>query len=489
MHVTVWAWAAPAAALVMAVAVEAWLAARRGLAVPGPRTAGAWAGVYVSLAVMFGAGIAAAFGWPAASQFAAGYLTEYSLSLDNLFAFFVIMRWLAVPPARQHRVLLAGIIVALVLRTGLIMAGSAAVSHFSWLFYVLGAILVWTAAGLARGRPGGQPPEPRGRLMSWLRQRARDAGDDGAGRLITWRSGRPAAGPLLLLAAAIGLADLLFAVDSVPALLGITTSGWLIVACNAFALTGLRQVYALLVRLLDRVAYLNKGLAVICAFIGAKLALEAMRDSGAGWAPGIPAWLSPAVVGAVLLLTLAAGTVASRLAASRLAARFAVLDADGNGAWQRADHELLTRRLCEALGHGAGSAQARAIADGQDALFDALLARMDANGDQQVTPGEFIGSLGRPADEQPGFTLAVRAAARALLDAADQDGNGVLDTGEYARLASAYGASHRQAARAFARLDRDRNGVIDAAELTSAISQFLTSPDTGIPGNLAFGRL
>jgi tellurite resistance protein TerC len=235
----------------------------------------------VSLAVIFGAGVAAVTGWAAAAQFCPGHLTEYSLSLDNLLVFYVIMRWFAVPPARQHRVLLAGITLALVLRTALIVAGSAAAARFGWLFYPLGGLLVWTAAGLARSRPGGQPPEPHTRLMSWLRQRARAAGDDDAGRLVTWRSGRPAPGPLLLLALAIGLADLLFAVDSIPALLGITTSAWLIVACNAFALTGLRQVCVLLVRVLDRIAYLSKGLAVICAFIGAKLLLEALRGSGA----------------------------------------------------------------------------------------------------------------------------------------------------------------------------------------------------------------
>ena len=111
-----------------------------------------WAGVYVSLAVLFGIGIAVAAGWAAAGQFYAGYLTEYSLSLDNLFVFWVMMRWFAVPPARQQRVLLAGIAAALVLRSALIVAGSAAVSRFGWLFYPLGAFLLWTAAGLLKSR-------------------------------------------------------------------------------------------------------------------------------------------------------------------------------------------------------------------------------------------------------------------------------------------------------------------------------------------------
>ena len=302
MNVAAWAWAAPSAALAVVTAAEAWLASRRGPDA-GTRAAGAWASVYVLLAVLFGLGIGVAVGWAAAGQFYAGYLTEYSLSLDNLFVFWVIMRWFAVPPARQQRVLLAGIVLALVLRSALIVAGSAAISHFGWLFYPLGAILLWTAAGLLKSPPDGAPREPRSRLMSWLRQRARQAGEDYGGPLIAWRSRRPTAGPVLLLAVAIGLADLLFAFDSIPALFGITTSAWLIVACNAFALSGLRQVYVLLSRVLDRITYLNRGLAVICAFIGAKLLLQALRGSGAAWAPAVPAWLSLTVIGAVLLIT------------------------------------------------------------------------------------------------------------------------------------------------------------------------------------------
>ena len=499
MNTAAWAWEVPAAALAVSVVVEAWLAARQGLAVPGTRSARAWAGLYVSLAVLFGAGLAAAGGRTAAGQFYVGYLTEYSLSLDNLFVFYVIMRWFAVPPARQRRVLLMGILLALVLRSALIVAGSAAVSHFGWLFYPLAGILVWTGVRLAKSRPGEQPAEPRGRLMSWLRRRARAAGDEDGGHVVTWQSGRPAAGPLLLLAVAIGSADLLFAFDSIPALLGITTNAWLIIACNAFALMGLRQVYVLLVQVLDRIAYLNQGLAVICAFIGTKLLLQALRSSGAAWAPLVPAWLSFAVVGAVLVITVTAGALGSRLTAdgtalageepSVLLRRFAVIDSDGNGVWQRADFERHARRLCDALGHGIDSAPAVAVASAQHALFNALLAHMDANGDQQITPAEFTGSVGHVKESQHGFHSAVRAAASALVQAADQDGNGVLDAAEYARLASVYGASSEQAANAFDRLDLDRNGFLDTSELTLALSQFFASPDADAPGNLAFGRL
>ena len=503
MGLGTWAWAVPAAALVAVTVAEAWLAARRGPAVTGARAAAVWAGVYVFLAVAFGVGVGIGVGWASARQFFTGYLTEYSLSLDNLFIFYVIMRWFAVPARRQHRVLAAGILLALVLRSALIVAGSAAISHFDWLFYPLAAILVWTAVNLLRSQPGSQPAEPSNRVMSWLRRRVQAAGEDDGGRLVIWRSGRPAAGPLLLLALAIGSADLVFAFDSIPALFGITTSAALIVACNVFALSGLRQVYVLLVRVLDRISFLNKGLAVICAFIGVKLLLQALRGSGLGWAPAIPDWMSLTVVAAVLLATVTASVVAARRTGTRAAdpagqpdsqravllRRFAVIDVDGNGVWERADYEQLTRRLCGAYGLAADSAPARALAAGQRALFDALLARMDANGDQQITPEEFTGSIGQTPADQRGFDAAVKAAATGLIRVADQDGNALLDVGEYVRLAGAYGADRAQAVRAFARLDLDRNGMLDTAELTQAISQFFTSPDTSVPGNLAFGRL
>lgn len=502
-----WAQAVPAAGLAAVAAAEVLVARRAGPATV--RTAARWAGAYASLAVLFGLATAIAAGWTAAGQFYAGYLTEYSLSLDNLFIFYVIMTRLAVPPARQQRVLIAGIALALALRTILIVAGTAAVSHAAWLFYPLGALLLWTAASLLGGRSGSQPGEEHARLLSWLDRRAGPASGEPGGSTVTLRPARPAAASLLVLAAAIGAADVLFAFDSIPAIFGITTSASLIVACNAFALMGLRQLYVLLTRVLDRLVYLNRGLAVICAFIGVKLLLQALEGSGVKWAPDIPAWLSLLVVAAVLLVTVAAGLPAGRRATGKPSAaaagsrespltggqralfnrRFAVLDTDGDGAWQLADYEQQARRLCGTCGHAPGSPPGQAVAAGQRTLFSALLAHMDANGDRQITPDEFATAAGRAIQDRPRFDAAIRAAARSLIQAADRDRNGVLDAAEYARLAAAYGASTRQAARAFAQLDLDRNGVLDTAELTQAISQFFTSPDPGAPGNLAFGRL
>jgi Ca2+-binding EF-hand superfamily protein len=293
----------------------------------------------------------------------------------------------------------------------------------------------------------------------------------------------------LLVIVAIGVADVVFAVDSIPAVFGITTSAYLVVACNVFALMGLRQVYVLLARLLDRIVYLNVGLAVILSFIGAKLVLHALHGSGVGWAVEIPAWVSLVVVVGVLAITVLAGLIRGERERATLERRFAVIDTSGNGVWRRDDYEQLARRLCDAFGWAIDSAAGQAVAAGQHALFDALLAHMDANGDQQITLDEFATAAGRPIEDRPGFDAAVRTAAHGLIQVADRDGNGVLDIAEYAQLTRAYGASAEEAARAFGRLDLDHNGVLDLAELAAAITEFFASRDTGARGNLAFGHL
>ena len=203
MTIPAWLMAAAAGGLVAAVAAEIVLTAA-GAGSSTVRRAIRWAAVYVSLAAVFGLAVGATAGWPVAGQFYGGYLTEYSLSLDNLFIFYVIMSWFAVPAARQHRVLFLGIGLALVLRSVLIVAGAAAIHRFGWLFYPMGAFLFWTAAGLISGRSASPLEDQHTRLRSWLRRRVRQAGDDDGNRLIVWRSGRPVATPLFLLAAAIG---------------------------------------------------------------------------------------------------------------------------------------------------------------------------------------------------------------------------------------------------------------------------------------------
>ena len=200
------------------------------------------------------------------------------------------------------------------------------------------------------------------------------------------------------------------------------------------------------------------------------------------------------MVAAVLLATIATGVIHGRrplTAGERtmLERRFAVIDTDGNGMWQRDDYQLLAQRLCETFGHTADSAAGREVASALRALFDTMLSHMDANDDAQISRDEFVASLGRAIKDRMSFDTAVGAAAQTLIRMADQDGNGVLDAGEYARLAAVYGAQADEAERAFGRLDQDRNGVLDTSEFTHAISQFFTSRDPHAHGNLTFGRL
>src|SRR5580693_4884674 len=480
MMVPAWIWQVSAAGLIAVVVAEIVLTGRSGRGSFTVRSAVSWVAVYVSLAVIFGLAVGLTASWVTAGQFYAGYLTEYSLSLDNLFVFSVIMTWFAVLPARQPRILLLGIGLALVMRSGLIVAGAAALNHFGWLFYPLAAILVWTAIGLIRG-PGNAPGgglERHTRLAGWLRR----------------QSGRQGTAPLLLLAAAIGLADLLFAFDSIPAIFGITTNALLVVACNVFALMGLRQLYALLAGVLGRIVYLKTGLGLICAFIGVKLLLRALHDSGVGWAVDIPAWLSVLVVAGVLLATVGAGLIDGRrphgrLARTMLQRRFAVVDTDGNGVWQWDDCRLLTQRLSQTFGYAADSAAGRAVAAALAALYDTMLSHLDANRDGVISREEFVAGVGPDLAGRPEFDAAVGATARSLIQVADADGNGVLDPGEYTLLAAVYGARADQAERAFGRLDQDRNGVLDVTELTVAISQFFANRDPGGYGNVAFGHV
>jgi len=474
-----WIWGIAAAALAATIAAEVAVTVRSGRSSLGIRQAIGWAAVYISLAVLFGLAVGLANGWPEAGQFYGGYLTEYSLSLDNLFVFYVIMGWFAVPAARQQRVLLLGIGLALMLRTVLIVAGVVAIHRFGWLFYPIGAFMLWTAARLARSRAPSD--EQRTRLRSWIQHRMRHADGDHGNRLIFWRSRRPVATPLLLLAVAIALADIMFAFDSIPAVFGITTRASLIVACNVFALMGLRQLYVLLAGTLDRIRYLNTGLAAICAFIGVKLLLEALDSSGVGWAVTIPASISVIVVAALLLVTVLAGLVAGRAGGHRDPRRaigerrFAIVDIDRNGVWQRRDGEVLARKLCETFGHAADSALGRAVAEGQRALFEAMLAHMDTNGDQEISADEFAAGLSRAVADRARFESAVRAAAATLVQVADLDGNGVLDPAEYRRLAAVYGTSADEAEDAFGRLDLDHNGVLDPEELSLGIGQFFAA--------------
>jgi len=291
--------------------------------IPSMRESALWVICYVLLAVSFAGILWLVAGGRHAGAFLAGWLTEYSLSVDNLFVFVIIMSRFAVPRANQQKVLLFGILVSLLLRGGCILLGAAAIERFSWVFYLFGGFLVYTAIQLARGEgvAGGHEEYTENPLVTRLRGRLPVAdGYDGAA-LLTRRDGKRLVTPMVIVFLAIGSTDLLFALDSIPAIFGLTQEPFVVFTATMFALMGLRQLYFLLGGLLDRLVYLSTGLSIILAFIGAKLILEALHTNElqflnggdpVEWAPLIPIWLSLSVIVAVLVITTVASLLRSR---------------------------------------------------------------------------------------------------------------------------------------------------------------------------------
>lgn len=321
MNVSGLVWAGTLVALTAILVIDLVVIGRRPHE-PSVRESSLWVGFYVGLALLFGAGLWLTAGAKAAGEFYTGWLTEYSLSVDNLFVFVIIMARFAVPRQYQQKVLLIGIVLALIMRGGFIAAGAALISQFSWVFYIFGAFLIYTAINLARQ---GEPDEDEfteNVLIRWSRRALPISnGYDGA-KLTTHENGRRLFTPMLIVMIAIGTTDLIFALDSIPAIFGITQEPYLVFTANVFALMGLRQLYFLLGGLLDRLIYLSIGLAVVLGFIGVKLVLEALADNSlpfinggehVGWAPHIPIWLSLMVI----LGTLGVATVASLVKSSR----------------------------------------------------------------------------------------------------------------------------------------------------------------------------
>ncbi len=287
--------------------------------VPSVRESALWVGFYVALALVFCGIVWAVGGQAPAAEFAAGWITEYSLSVDNLFVFVLIMTRFSVPRLYQQRVLMVGIIVALVLRAAFILAGAAVLTRFTWVFYVFGAFLVYTAIGLLRDDDDEEYQENR--LIRTLRRvlPLHDGYDGGA--LRTTVDGKRLFTPMVIVFLAIGSTDVLFALDSIPAIFGLTRDPFIVFSTNLFALMGLRQLYFLLGGLLERLVYLPYALAVILGFIGVKLVLEAMHENTLpfinhghhiGWAPAIPIWVSLTVILGSLVLATAASLARAR---------------------------------------------------------------------------------------------------------------------------------------------------------------------------------
>ncbi|MCW2886984.1 MAG: integral rane protein TerC [Streptosporangiaceae bacterium] len=309
MNVPLWVWALTVLGLTALIVADLLLIDRGEPREFTPRRAAGWSIFYIVLALLFGLGVLVFSGGAPSAQFFAGYLTEKSLSVDNLFIFYVIMTRFAVPVTSRHKVLMYGIVISLVLRGLFIAVGAAAIAQFQWLFFLFGAFLIWTAVGLARGH---DDEFKENALLRWSRRvlPATD-GYEGA-RLSVSRDGRRLFTPLFIVMIAIGSTDLLFALDSIPAIFGITKQPYLVFTANAFALMGLVQLYFLLGGLVQKLVYLSHGLAFILGFIGVKLILEALHGYHVSWAPEIPIWLSLAVIGGTMTVTTVASLVRIR---------------------------------------------------------------------------------------------------------------------------------------------------------------------------------
>jgi tellurite resistance protein TerC len=321
MDVPSWAWALTITAIVAMLLFDFVGHARKPHA-PSLRESAVWSAVYVGIAILFGLLIFAFYGADYGGQYFAGYITEKSLSVDNLFVFVLIMAAFGVPRELQQKVLLFGITFALVLRTAFILVGAAAIENFSWVFYLFGAILVYTA--WVQARSGGHTGDEDYRENAVLRLTRTVLPTTEAyhsDRMTVTLDGKRFITPLAVALIAIGTADVIFAVDSIPAIFGLTQETFLVFTANAFSLLGLRQLFFLIDGLLDRLVYLAYGLAVILGFIGSKLVIHALHTNELPFInggehvtliPEIPTWLSLAVILGTLLATTVASLAKSR---------------------------------------------------------------------------------------------------------------------------------------------------------------------------------
>jgi tellurite resistance protein TerC len=277
--------------------------------------------VYVGAAVLFGAWIWASHGHEMGVQFYAGWLTEYSLSIDNLFVFIILMAALRVPREYQQEALMVGIILALVFRGIFIALGYQLIANFSWIFYAFGAFLVYTAYTLVKNYRSHEEEHPEDNRVVKFAQAHLNVGDEFRGLKLWYReNGARVVSPMLIVIIALGTTDLLFALDSIPAIFGITQEPYLVFTANVFALMGLRQLYFLLGGLLERLVYLSLGLAFILAFIGVKLVLHALHENELPFindgehvdVPDISSLASLAVIIVTLAVTAAASLVKDR---------------------------------------------------------------------------------------------------------------------------------------------------------------------------------
>nr|WP_306314798.1 TerC family protein [Streptomyces hydrogenans] len=293
------------------------------------KEAGIWTIVWIVLAVLFGLGLLIWGDSQASGEFFAGYITEKSLSVDNLFVFVLIMAKFAVPSHLQQRVLMVGVLIALVLRAIFIAAGAAIIANFSWVFYIFGAFLIYTAWKLIQEARSDDEEDDfeENRLLKSIEKRFGVADRYHGTKLFVRVNGKRVMTPLMVVMLAIGTTDILFALDSIPAIFGLTQDPYIVFTANAFALMGLRQLYFLIGGLLKKLVHLSYGLSVILGFIGVKLVLHALHESGLH-VPEISIPFSLAFICAVLVVTTITSLIASKKQSEKAAAEAAEKDAE-----------------------------------------------------------------------------------------------------------------------------------------------------------------
>ncbi|MEW2486316.1 TerC family protein [Streptomyces sp. NPDC048411] len=286
------------------------------------KEAGIWTIVWIALAVLFGLGLLVFGESQASGEFFAGFITEKSLSVDNLFVFVLIMAKFSVPSHLQQRVLLVGVLIALVLRAIFIAAGAAVIANFSWVFYIFGAFLIYTAWKLIQEARAGEEDDEfeENRLLKSIERRFGVADRYHGTKLFIRNNGKRVLTPLMVVMLAIGTTDVLFALDSIPAIFGLTQDPYIVFTANAFALMGLRQLFFLIGGLLKKLVHLSYGLSVILGFIGVKLVLHALHESGVH-VPEISIPVSLGVICGVLVITTITSLIANKKQAAAEADR------------------------------------------------------------------------------------------------------------------------------------------------------------------------
>jgi tellurite resistance protein TerC len=310
LDVSLVAWAATIALVLGLLALDLTATSGGRAHVVGFREAVAWSVFYIGVAVAFGIVFGMLAGWDYGTEYFAGYIVEKSLSVDNLFVFVIIMTTFAVPPEHQQRVLTFGIIMALVLRAIFIALGAALLAAFSFMFLLFGLLLLFTAIQLFRHRDQ-DPTIEDNKIVAFARRRFSITPDYVGGKIVTKVGGKRMLTPMFLVLLTIGTTDLLFALDSIPAVFGVTEEAYIVFTANAFALLGLRALYFLVSGLLDRLVYLSTGLALILAFIGGKLVLHYAHLQNND-IPEVSTNLSLVVIAVILTVTTVASLVKSK---------------------------------------------------------------------------------------------------------------------------------------------------------------------------------